>query len=81
MDATPARGGHPCSGTAYGGTGGAGSTDAKNGDPDGTVSSKFAGGGGGGGGGGRIRINTLPLGFRTMGLISPNPSLGQLVMR
>lgn len=81
LDATPARGGQPCNGLASGGTGAAGNTEATNGDADNRPTNSYAVGGGGGGGGGRIRINTLPLGFHTMGLLSPNPSPGPLGTR
>lgn len=81
LDATPASGGLPCNGSAVGGVGAAGNINAANGDADNRPTITVAEGGGGGGGVGRIRINTLPLGFRTMGLISPNPSPGPLGTR
>lgn len=81
LAATPASGGLPCNGIAAGGLGGAGNADGTNGDPDIRTTSSIAWGGGGGGGVGRIRINTLPLGFHTMGLLSPNPSPGSLATR
>lgn len=81
LDATPARGAKPCDGPAWGGMGAAGNTDATNGAADTRPTNNYAVGGGGGGGAGRIRINTLPLGFRTTGLFSPNPSPGPLATR
>ncbi len=87
LDATPAAGGpgssNPGDGQLLGrgGNGGAGTIGAENGQSvdDGTSRPAFAGHGGGGFG--RIRVNTVPGGLRSTGLISPNPSQGALATR
>lgn len=81
LDAIQASGGTPCNGLAHGGKGAAGNADATNGDADSRPTNSFAVAAAGGGGAGRIRINTLPLGFLTAGVISPTPSTGSLATR
>lgn len=81
LDATQARGGTPCGGHANGGSGAAGNADATNGDADNRPTIGFAVAAAGGGGAGRIRINTIPDGFRSTGLVSPTPSSGSLATR
>lgn len=76
LNATPATGGRCKSALpilrASGGAGAAGDAEAKPG------SGIFSSQGNGGGGAGRIRINTMPGGLRSTGILSPNPSLGTL---
>ncbi len=84
LDATPAAGGLGDGGSTGGrggGRGAAGNLRATDGDGGLVGGNLSVYGSDGGGGVGRIRINNAPGGLYLTGLLSPNPSLGEIATR